>query len=217
MSARIVFDLDGTLIDSAPDIRNIANAALKKIGFAPISLQETHSFIGEGIQVFVEKMRQARDVPDTYQDDLLDDLVARYDDAVELTEMYPGVSDSLQDLSGRHTLGICTNKLYRPCIAVLEHLDIAHHFSTVWGGDNRLARKPDPAPLLAAFAELGAGPCLYVGDSEVDAQTARRADVPFILFTQGYRKSPVDDIPHTVALDDFRRLPDLVETVLARD
>lgn len=214
ISARIVFDLDGTLIDSAPDIQGIANAALEGIGADPISLQETRMFIGEGIQTFVKKMREARNVPDTHQETLLSDVIARYDDAVGLTVMYPGVSDALTELAQHHALGICTNKLYRPCKAVLEHLRIDHFFRSVWGGDNRLARKPDPAPLLAAFDELGSGHRIYVGDSEVDAETAARAGVPFILFTRGYRKSPVEQIPHTVALDDFGDLPRQVDAIL---
>ena len=124
MSARIVFDLDGTLIDSAPDIQNIANIALAGIGVQPITLQETHSFIGEGIHVFVEKMRNARNVPSSYQKALLEELVALYDDAVTLTRLYPGVVATLNNLSQTHRLGICTNKLYRPCVAVLKHLQI---------------------------------------------------------------------------------------------
>ena len=210
MNARIVFDLDGTLIDSAPDIQQIANAALEGIGVAPISLQDTHSFIGEGIHIFVQKMRKARDVPDSYQDKLLQDVIGRYDDAVTLTVMYPGVLDTLEELSRSHKLGICTNKLLRPCLAVLKYLEIEHFFTSVWGGDNHLARKPDPAPLLAAFDELGGGPCIYVGDSEVDAETAVRANVPFALFANGYRKSPVEEIPNTIVFDDFTTLPDAV-------
>ena len=215
MSARIVFDLDGTLIDSAPDIQNIANAALEGLGVAPISLQETHSFIGEGIHIFVEKMRKARDVPDTYQDSLLQAVISRYDDAVTLTVMYPGVLETLNVLSQTHRLGICTNKLLRPCIAVLKHLQIDHFFDTIWGGDNHLARKPDPAPLLAALDELGSGPSIYVGDSEIDAETAQRAHVPFALFAKGYRKTTVEEIPHTMVFDEFRTLPDVVERILS--
>lgn len=215
MSARILFDLDGTLIDSAPDIQNIANAALAQVGAAPISLQETHTFIGEGVEAFVRKMRQARDLSETHQETLLQEIVARYDSAVTHTVMYPGVEDALASLHQSHALGICTNKLLRPAVAVLEHLKIDHHFATIWGGDNPLARKPDPAPLRAAFAELGQGPCIYVGDSEVDAETAQRADVPFVLFTKGYRKSPVESIPHTARLDDFSALPEVIEKILS--
>ena len=210
MNARIVFDLDGTLIDSAPDIRSIANTALETVGAPPLSLDETRSFIGAGISVFVSRMRAARGIPDSEQDRLLDQIVAQYDEAVTLTVPYPGVLAALEALSRTHRLGICTNKLHRPCVAVLQHLGIDGFFGTVWGGDNPLGPKPDPAALLAAFDALGAGPCLYVGDSEIDAETARRASVPFFLFTEGYRKQPVDQIPHDISFDDFNRLPNLI-------
>ena len=214
MNARIVFDLDGTLIDSAPDIQNIANASLSKIDVAPISLEETHSFIGEGIQNFVERMRKSRDVSDKYQKLLLDEMAARYETAVGLTVMYPGVLEALATLAQSHKLGICTNKLYRPSIAILNHLKIEHYFQTVWGGDNSLARKPNPAPLKAAFDDLGSGFCIYVGDSEIDAETAQRAKVPFVLFTEGYRKNPIEQIPHDVALNSFTDLATKINEIL---
>ena len=216
MNARIVFDLDGTLIDSAPDIQSIANASLSKIDVAPITLEETHSFIGEGIQNFVERMRKARDVSDEYQTLLLEEMTARYESAVELTVMYPGVLEALTTLEQSHQLGICTNKLHRPSLAILKHLKIEKYFQTVWGGDNPLARKPDPAPLKAAFDELGSGLCIYVGDSEIDAETAQRAEVPFILFTEGYRKIPVDQIPHDIALNSFSELATKINEILAQ-
>ena len=216
MNARIVFDLDGTLIDSAPDIQNIANASLSKIDVAPISLEETHSFIGEGIQSFVERMRKSRDVSDKYQKLLLDEMTARYETAVGLTVMYPGVLEALATLAQSHQLGICTNKLYRPSIAILNHLKIEHYFQTVWGGDNSLARKPNPAPLKAAFDDLGSGFCIYVGDSEIDAETAQRAKVPFVLFTKGYRKNPIEKIPHDVALNSFTDLATKINEILAQ-
>lgn len=212
MTGRIVFDLDGTLIDSAPDIQKIANEVLANASASPISLAETRSFIGEGIQVFVAKMRAARDIPDSEQTRMLDDIVHRYDNAVGLTVVYPGVIDALQALSKKYRLGICTNKLYSPCMAVLQHLQIDQYFDTIWGGDSPLGRKPDPAPLLAAFEELGDGPSIYVGDSEIDAATAQSADVPFFLFTEGYRKKPLSEIQHQIAFGDFEDLPALVES-----
>jgi phosphoglycolate phosphatase len=216
MTACIAFDLDGTLIDSAPDIQGIANAVLQEYGVAPITLGETRSFIGEGIQTFVARIRTARQIPDSEQARILDSVVALYDDAVSLTVTYPGVLDALEELAGTHRLGICTNKLHRPCMAVLRHLGIDGFFASVWGGDNPLGRKPDPAPLLAVFGELGTGERLYVGDSETDATTADRAEVAFALFTEGYRKTPVQEIPHTYAFDDYRSLPDLVRDHLRR-
>jgi phosphoglycolate phosphatase len=212
MTGRIVFDLDGTLIDSAPDIQKIANEVLANASASPISLAETRSFIGEGIHVFVARMRAARDIPDSEQTRLLDDIVRRYDSAVSLTVTYPGVVDALQALRKKYRLGICTNKLHSPCVAVLKHLQIDQYFDTIWGGDNPLGRKPDPAPLLAAFGELGDGPSVYVGDSEIDAATAQSAGVPFFVFTEGYRKKTLAEIPHQIAFADFKELPALVET-----
>ncbi len=210
-AARIVFDLDGTLIDSAPDIQNIANTVLAGVDAAPVSLAETRSFIGEGVGVFVAKMRAARSIPDSEQSKLLDQVIALYDDAVQLTVPYPGAVEALETLAKTHRLGICTNKLHRPCLSVLKHLRIDGFFATVWGGDNPLGRKPDPAALLAAFSELGDGPLIYIGDSEVDAETAQRASVPFFLFTEGYRKQPVDTIHHDVSFDNFAELPSLIK------
>lgn len=209
--ATIVFDLDGTLIDSAPDIREIANSLLRERALEDITLEETRSFIGHGTPVFVEKMRRARGIDDSAQAPLLEAFVARYDAAVALTRPYPGVEEALERLVAVHRLGICTNKPYRPCVAVLDHLGLNRFFSTVWGGDSLDRRKPDPAPLYAAFEALGAGRRLYVGDSEVDAETAERAGVPFFLFSGGYRKRPAHQIPHAAVFDQFHELPVLVE------
>ena len=213
--ARIVFDLDGTLIDSAPDIHGIANAVLAQEGRELITLVQTRDFIGNGAAVFVTKMRAARGIGDSEQARLLADFVARYDDAVELTQVYPGVFAALDSLKAEgHSLGICTNKPIRPCRSVLAHLKMDHYFDTMWGGDSLPVHKPDPAPLHAAFEALGEGPQLYVGDSDVDAETGLRAKVPFLLYTEGYRKCAVDEMPHTVAFDDFADLPRLVQELL---
>lgn len=214
MNARIVFDLDGTLIDSAPDIRGVANALLEAEGAALLTLDETRSFVGNGASVFIERMCAARGIPKGDHGRLLRDFVARYDAAVDLTHPYPGVPEALRDLQAAgHHMGICTNKPLRPCMAVLRHLRLELYFDTFWGGDSLDVRKPDPAPLHAAFDALGDGPRIYVGDSEVDAETAERAGVPFLLFTEGYRKTPVEALVHTFAFSDFADLPGLVAKV----
>lgn len=214
--ARIVFDLDGTLIDSAPDIHGIANALLAAEGKPLITLDQARDFIGNGAGVFVEKMRAHAGISDDEHPRLLADFVARYDDAVNLTEPYPGVRDTLQKLTAAgHRLGVCTNKPIRPCMAVLKHLELDKYFETFWGGDSLPTHKPDPAPLFAAFEALGDGPMLYIGDSGVDAETAERADVPFLLFTEGYRKAPAEEMFHTVLFSHFDAVPGLVDQLLA--
>ncbi len=214
--ARIVFDLDGTLVDSAPDLQGIANRLLALRGLAPITLDEARSFIGQGVAVFVAKLRAARGIAQAEQAGVLADFMAQYDEAVTLTLLYPDVAQTLTTLrDDGHFLALCTNKPMRPTLAVLRHLDLAGHFTKILAGDSLPQHKPDPAPLLAAFDMGGTGPDLYIGDSEVDAETARRAGVIFLLFTEGYRSTAVADLPHRAAFSDFSQLPALVASVIA--
>ena len=215
--ARIVFDIDGTLVDSAPDIRAHASAILAREGAAPLTIDETRRFVGNGAAVFVARMRAARGIPDSEQARLLAAFHAGYDAAVDLTLPYPGVVPALDALAAAgHRLGICTNKPLVPCRALLAHLGLLDRFAVTIGGDSTPVVKPDPAPLRAAFAAMGEGPMLYVGDSEIDAETAVRAGVPFLLFTEGYRRSPPEAIPNDAAFADFGALPAQVTGLLAR-
>lgn len=210
--ARIVFDLDGTLVDSAPDLQGIANELLAREGRSAVTLAETRTFIGAGVPAFVARMRAARDLPDTAQHRLVAAFLDRYADAVHLTEPFPGAVAALDALAAEgHALGICTNKPVAPCRALLAHLGLADRFAAVLGGDSLATRKPDPAPLLAAFAGLpGAEPRIYVGDSEVDAETGARADVPFLLFAGGYRDTALTELPHAAAFTKWDDLPGLI-------
>ena len=207
---RVVFDLDGTLIDSAPDICAVANDLLNPQG-AQITLAQTHQFIGNGVSVFIQRMLAALGLPADQHDVLLPQFKQAYLTAFTRTQPYRGVLKALAQLQGAgHAMGICTNKPLAPTHAVLDHLQLAPYFETVWGGDSLAVHKPDPAPLQAALGSLGGGPCIYVGDSEVDAETAQSAQVPFLLYTEGYRKTPVSAIPHTAAFDNFDVLAALV-------
>ena len=214
LKASIIFDLDGTLIDSAKDIQWVANTALSKIGVTPISYQEAVSFIGEGAPLFVKKMIAARSVETAQHDFLLEQFLKFYEEAVQFSKPYDNVVAVLGMLQANHNLGICTNKPFKPALKILRHLKLDHFFRCVTGGDNPLARKPDPRPLFKTSESVGDGPCIYVGDSEVDAETAKRAEVPFLLFSEGYRKTPVEKIPHTFQFSSFKELPELIEKVL---
>ena len=213
---RIVFDLDGTLIDSAADIHLAANAVLAEFGFAPLTFAQVKSFIGRGVPHLVHRLLAASeaDPQGPLHAQVMAAFVARYEDAVTMTVVYPGVPAALASLAARGArLGICTNKPLAPALAVLRHVGLADLFDVVLGGDSLPERKPDPKPLLETFARLGSGPMAYVGDSEVDAETAARGAVPFALFTEGYRKAPVADLPHDAAFDDYAALPRLIDTI----
>jgi len=204
----IVFDLDGTLIDSAPDIRAAANVMLAGEGAAPLDMATTISFIGNGIPKLVERAMRARDLPMADHARLTQAMLEAYDkNPATLTRLYDGLEALLPALrEDGHRLGVCTNKPLAPTRQILDIFGITELFDVIIGGDTLTVKKPDPAPLLAAYDALGEGGRLYVGDSEVDAETAERANVTFALFTEGYRKVPVEKLPHELAFADFSEL-----------
>ncbi|HEY6131301.1 MAG TPA: phosphoglycolate phosphatase [Halioglobus sp.] len=209
----IVFDLDGTLIDSAPDIQSLAATVLGRRGKDELTLEETRAFIGEGSAVFVSRMMAARGIEATPESlaSIHEEFVAHYEFAVDKAVFYPGVLDVLDDLkSAGHRLGLCTNKPERPARAVLQYMDMATLFDAVMAGGMIDSRKPEPDMLLHTIQALGGGPTLYVGDSEIDAQTARRAAVPFALYSEGYRKTPVSAMQYDWVFDHFAALPRIV-------
>ncbi len=218
--ASIIFDLDGTLIDSAPDLHAAVNRTLADEGAPPLDLALVRSFIGNGVPVLIERVMAARGEPEdaARHAALLARFMAHYTRAsADLTRLFDMVPEALDRLRGQgHRLGICTNKPVEPTRVILSAFGLAETFQAVIGGDSLPLRKPDPAPLLAAAEALGQGPAIYVGDSEVDAETAARADMPLVLFTRGYRKAAVEDLPHAQSFDDFAALPGIVATLLAR-
>ncbi len=213
----IVFDLDGTLVDSAPDIQAAANKMLESAGAAPLDLPTLISFIGNGIPKLVERAMRARDLPMDRHAELTDRTLEFYNAESALrTVPYPGLVDTLTTLQARgFALGVCTNKPADPARDILDQLGLTQHFEVVIGGDTLPVKKPDPAPLNAAFTALGRRG-LYVGDSEVDAETAERAGIPFLLFTEGYRKQPIEALTHTARFDHFDALPGLVAKAMER-
>ena len=208
----IVFDLDGTLIDSAPDIQEAANRMLAEEGRGPLDLATVTSFVGNGLAHLVDLVIRYCDLPAERHQALTGRVLVHYKAVNGAgTRVYPGVAAALDALAGAgHRMAICTNKLEGPARHVLESLGLIGHFESVIGGDTLPRRKPDPAPLLASFAALGADGGLFVGDSEVDAETAQRSAVPFLLYTEGYRKTPVDQIENAANFGDFADLPALV-------
>jgi len=210
-----VFDLDGTLLDTAPDIHVCAVKALATEGLGPITLAQARAFIGSGAPMFVTRALTAlgADPAGALHARVLAAFLSVYDDAAALTRPYPGAIaalDALRDAGWR--LGICTNKPERPARLLLEHFGLMDRFGSLVGGDTLPVRKPDPAPLRHALAGLGTERGLYIGDSEVDAATARAAGLPFALFTGGYRKAPVSEVPHDWSFDDHTALPGWMET-----
>lgn len=218
-SLNIVFDLDGTLIDSAPDIHAAANKVFITNGLQPFPFEVVKGFIGNGVGVLVERLLQSQglDPAGPLHRALVAEFISICEDAHDLTVIFPGVTEALEALLQQgHRLGLCTNKPSAPARAALRHFRLDKHFSVVIGGDSLPQRKPDPAPLLAALAGMGPGPAIFVGDSEVDAETAQRAGVTFALFTEGYRKAPSDSLGAKLIFTDFAALPGLIAHLAPR-
>ena len=207
--AQLVFDLDGTLIDSAPDIHAAVARMLAGEGLPPLDLATVTSFIGNGLPKLVERVILHSGLDMRTHPRLTRATLEQYNAApAALTRPYPGVVAVLTALQeAGHPMALCTNKPEAPARAVLRDLGLAPFFPVVIGGDSLPVTKPDPAPLHACIAALGGGPTIYIGDSEVDAATAQAARVPFALFTEGYRKTPVADLPHAVRFAEFHALP----------
>ncbi|GGH20769.1 phosphoglycolate phosphatase [Cribrihabitans marinus] len=208
----VVFDLDGTLVHSAPDIHAAVNRMLDGIGQAPLTLATVGSFVGRGVPSLVDRVIEHLDLDPGRHDDMVAAMLEHYNRApADLTRPYPGVPEMLETLAARgHPLAVCTNKPEAPARRVLSLLGLGTHIAAVVGGDSLSRRKPDPAPLRHTFALLGHETGLFVGDSEVDAECAQRAGVPFLLFSGGYRKGPVTDLPHHAVFDHFGDLAGLV-------
>ena len=206
----VVFDLDGTLVHSAPDIHAAASRMLVAEGVAPLDLETIVSFVGNGVPTLVARVIAATGLDEASENHarLTSVMLGYYaEDPATLSRLYPGVPEVLARLASEGVrLGICTNKPEAPAREILKHFGIAQNFDVVIGGDTLTTRKPDPTMLTATYAALECETGVFVGDSEVDAETAQRAGCPFALFTEGYRKTPVSQIPHDAgfsAYDDF--------------
>lgn len=212
----VVFDLDGTLVDSLPGIAEAANAFLAEHGRPGLPVSVIGGFVGRGGDVFLERLLGAGGLDVRMFDSVKPRFLELYVEASRSTRLFPGVSGMLEGFRRAGVpLGLCTNKPSGPLEAVLDATSLGGVFGAVIAGDSLPVRKPDPAPLRHVLQSLGADRGLYVGDSEVDAETAVNAGVPFALFTEGIRSRPIAEIPHDFAFDDFGELAGIHASVMA--
>jgi phosphoglycolate phosphatase len=189
MTRLVVFDLDGTLVDSRRDLAESANALLAECGCRTLDEADIGRMVGDGAAVLVARAFTAAGCPQP--PDALPRFLALYNARLlRFTRPYPGVPEVLARLAARVELAVLTNKPLGPTRQILEGLDLARHFNPdrVLGGDGALPRKPDPAGLLRLLGNIGVPPseAVLVGDSTVDLKTARAARVPVCLVRYGF-------------------------------
>jgi len=210
----VVFDLDGTLIDSAPDMHRAVNLMLADLGCVPLTLPDIRTMVGDGASALIARALAARQCVNADPAKALDDFLAHYEaDPTNVTRTFAGVAETLERLrSIGLTLAVCTNKPTRLTEMILERLGIDRYFARVVAGDSMPFRKPDPRALMEVVDGFGAAKeaTLMVGDSEVDAATAHAASVPFALMTYGYHRGPIEDISSVATLDHFGELATLL-------
>jgi phosphoglycolate phosphatase len=210
----VVFDLDGTLIDSAPDMHRAVNLVLADLGCAPLTLPDIGTMVGDGASALIARALAARHCVSADPNQALAEFLEHYAaDPTAVTQPFPGVPATLQRLQAAGlTLAVCTNKPTQLTQMILERLDIARFFARVVAGDSMPYRKPDPRALMAVVDGFGVAKeaTLMVGDSEVDAATAHAASVPFVLMTYGYHRGPIHDISSIATLDHFGELATLL-------
>ncbi|MFC0153340.1 phosphoglycolate phosphatase [Xanthomonas dyei] len=206
----VIFDLDGTLVDSAPNIAEALNATLHELGLQQFSEATIRGWIGEGVHVLLATA--LREAGGTHDADTAMPVMMRHYEASLLhnPQLYPGVGEALVGLrEAGATLALCTNKPSRFIAPLLEHLGIAAHFSSVLGGDSLPQRKPDAAPLLHLARQFQHAPqqCLMVGDSATDAAAANAAAMPLAMVCYGYlRGFDVHSSGAVAVMDDMREL-----------
>lgn len=210
----IIFDLDGTLVDSAEDLRASLNVMLDDLGLRPIEMGEIRSMIGDGVPKLVERALVATGGDLDQNSALVTRFLRIYEsNAAVLTRCYPGVVETLDVLRSRQfRLAVVTNKPFIATEKILRSLSIADFFSAVIGGDSVPQRKPHPAPLLEAGRRLALDPAdlIMVGDNIHDVEAARAAGIRSIAVTYGYHHQPPSTFQADRLIDRFDELLALV-------
>jgi phosphoglycolate phosphatase len=210
----IIFDLDGTLIDSSKDLAISMNATREHLGMAPLDPKLIYSYVGNGAQVLVRRALGPEASEATVQEGLQFFLKFYRAHALEHTQLYDGIRDVVEELAAaKHAQAVLTNKPTRISFDILGALGLQKHFVRVYGGDGFVSKKPDPTGIRTLLLETGidAAETLMVGDSGVDVQTARNAGVRSCGVQWGFQPEAFEIDAPDVLIREPRELLELVE------
>jgi phosphoglycolate phosphatase len=211
--ATIAFDLDGTLVDTAPDLVASLNQVLAEEGLAPLAYETARNMVGRGAKHMIEQGYAATGLPLSPDSSpaLVERFVALYRTRIaDESQPFEGLAEALQDLALHGArLCVCTNKRTDLSIALLDALDLSKYFTAVVGADAAPAAKPDARHLICAIERAGGDPgyALMVGDSVTDVNAARNAGVPVVVTSFGYTDIAPADLGADAMIDAFAELP----------
>ncbi|WP_112663062.1 phosphoglycolate phosphatase [Microvirga flavescens] len=204
-----VFDLDGTLADTAGDLIATLNVVLAREGLAPLPLEKARDMIGAGARALIERGFAAagREVPPERLEELFSLFMVHYGENIRVrTELFPGVKRALLDLEkAGFVLAICTNKVEEHSVKLVEALGVSRRFAANCGRDTFPFFKPDPRHLLMTIERAGGDPrqAVMIGDSKTDIETAKAANIPSIAVPFGYTDVPVEKLGPDIVIDHF--------------
>ena len=218
----IVFDLDGTLVDTAPDLIGALNFVLDREGLPPVPLHSARTMIGAGARRLIERGLELEDRAADVAD--IDRMTAAFIDSyaahiADGSRPFDGLEDALDELSGRgYRFAVCTNKLEWLSKRLLDQLGLSSRFSAICGADTFGVSKPDPAILQQTVARAGGqlSSAIMVGDAGPDVGVARRAGIPVVGVEFGYTEVPMADLKPDRLINKMRDLPAAVESLMAQ-
>ena len=215
----IAFDLDGTLVDTAPDLIGALNHILVREKMSPLPLDSARNLIGAGARRLLERGLEAenRQVTPEEMTKLTEDFIAYYADHIaDESRPFEGLEAALDDLAARgYRLAVCTNKLEWLSRRLLDRLGLTPRFAAICGADTFGVSKPDPIILRQTVAKAGGAiaSTIMVGDAGTDVGVARRAGVPVIGVSFGYTEVPIADLKPDRLIDRMSELPEAVESL----
>ena len=216
----VVFDLDGTLVDTAPDLINALNFVLDREGLPPVPLHSARNMIGAGARRLIERGLEVEGRVAGLEDitRLTRDFINYYAAHIaDISRPFHGLEGALDDLSARgYRFAVCTNKLEWLSKLLLDRLGLSWRFSAICGADTFGVSKPDPAILRQTIARAGGEPsaAIMVGDAGPDIGVARRAGIPVIGVEFGYTEVPIADLKPDRVIGHMRELPAAVESLM---
>lgn len=215
----LVFDLDGTLVDTAPDLAAATNHVLRHLGLAPVTEMDIRPFVGHGALVMIDKAaashgRQLKQ-PELYG--LFEVFIHHYTAHIaDNSTPYAGVTAALEQFMGDGArLAVCTNKIEAHARTLLKALKMDHHFAAITGRDSLGVFKPDPGHLTGTIklANGTSSKAMMIGDSETDIRTAKNAGIPVIAVDFGYSVEPVAAFKPDAIISHYRELPHAVASI----